>query len=93
MRAFLLFDDPFRLEVYDGREGRGEDRFFTIGLDRELDTLYVCYTIPCDALKSVSANFMNSKVDGDHYGKNSYCGLCRRPEARRILRTKKLSTR
>ena len=45
MRAFLLFDDPFRLEVYDGREGRGEDRFFTIGLDRELDTLYVCYAM------------------------------------------------
>ena len=40
-----VFDDPYRLEAFDGREAYGEDRFITIGLDKELDTLYVCYTM------------------------------------------------
>ena len=40
-----VFDDPYRLEAYDGREGYGEDRFITIGMDRELDMLCVCYAM------------------------------------------------
>ncbi|MBL4864836.1 MAG: BrnT family toxin [Pseudomonadales bacterium] len=40
-----VFDDPFRIEAYDGSEAYGEDRFITIGIDKELDTLYVCYTM------------------------------------------------
>ncbi len=40
-----VFDDPYRLEAYDNREAYGEDRFVTIGMDKELDTLYVCYTM------------------------------------------------
>ena len=40
-----VFDDPYRLEAYDGRKAYGEDRFITLGMDKELDTLYVCYTM------------------------------------------------
>ncbi len=40
-----VFDDPYRLEAFDNREAYDEDRFITIGLDKELDTLYVCYTM------------------------------------------------
>lgn len=40
-----VFDDPYRIEAYDGREVYGEDRYITIGMDKELDTLYVCYTM------------------------------------------------
>ena len=40
-----VFGDPCRIEAYDGREAYGEDRYITIGMDKELDTLYVCYTV------------------------------------------------
>ena len=40
-----VFDDPYRIEAYDGRAAYGEDRYITIGMDKELDTLYVCYTM------------------------------------------------
>ncbi|PID41883.1 MAG: hypothetical protein CSA52_01820 [Gammaproteobacteria bacterium] len=33
------------MEAYDGREAYGEDRYVTIGMDKESDTLYVCYTM------------------------------------------------
>jgi len=29
-----VFDDPYRLEAYDNREAYGEDRFVTIGMDK-----------------------------------------------------------
>ncbi|WP_422137048.1 MULTISPECIES: BrnT family toxin [unclassified Endozoicomonas] len=40
-----VFDDPYRIEAHDGKEVYGEDRYITIGMDKELDTLYVCYTM------------------------------------------------
>lgn len=39
-----VFDDPYRIEAYDAREAYGEGRYI-IGMDKELDTLYVCYTV------------------------------------------------
>ncbi len=29
-----VFDDPYRLEAYDGRGACGEDRFITIGMGK-----------------------------------------------------------
>lgn len=43
-----VFDDPYRLEAYGTMEAYNEDRFVTIGTDKELDTLYVCYTMRSD---------------------------------------------
>jgi uncharacterized DUF497 family protein len=39
-----IFSDPYRIEAYDDRVSYGEDRFYTIGMDVETRTLYVCYT-------------------------------------------------
>jgi uncharacterized DUF497 family protein len=41
--ARVLFD-PYRIEIYDGREDYGEDRWATIGF-AEASLLYVVYTI------------------------------------------------
>ena len=38
-----VFDDPYRLKPMMA-EAYGEDRYITIGMDKELDALYVCYT-------------------------------------------------
>ncbi len=45
--ARALFD-PYRIEVYDGREDYGEDRWATIGY-ADPALLYVVYTVRSDA--------------------------------------------
>ena len=42
--GIYVFDDPYRIEAYDGCEG-DEDRFITIGMDAATRILYVCYTM------------------------------------------------
>jgi uncharacterized DUF497 family protein len=42
--AALVFNDPYRIELYDGREDYGEDRWVTIGFTWSM-LLSVVYTI------------------------------------------------
>lgn len=43
--GIAVFSDPYRIEAYDDRINYGEDRFYTIGMDPDTRTLYVCYTM------------------------------------------------
>ncbi len=58
--ARALFD-PYRIEVYDGRENYGEDRWATIGyVDPAL--LYVVYTVrDKETIRLISARKANEK--------------------------------
>ncbi len=58
--AELVFYDSGRIEVYDGREGYGEDRWATIGLAYSV-VLYVVYTVRHeDAIRLISARKANA---------------------------------
>jgi uncharacterized DUF497 family protein len=58
--AGLVFYDAGRIEVYDGREDYGEDRWATIGLAYSA-VLYVVYTVRReDAIRLISARKANA---------------------------------
>jgi uncharacterized protein len=58
--AERVFYDPRRIEVFDGREDYGEDRFATIGLSASL-LLYVVYTVRHgETLRLISARKANA---------------------------------
>jgi uncharacterized DUF497 family protein len=59
--AVRVFFDPYRIEVYDGREDYGEDRWATIGFAED-SMLYVVYTVRDEeAIRLISAR----KADAD----------------------------
>lgn len=60
LAARVLFD-PHRVEMYDGREDYGEDRWATIGY-ADPALLYVVYTVrDGDAIRLISARKANEK--------------------------------
>jgi uncharacterized DUF497 family protein len=59
--AMLVFYDFGRIEVYDGRENYGEDRWATIGLVWSA-ALYVVYTVRNEeTIRIISARKANEK--------------------------------
>ncbi|MDR1276612.1 MAG: BrnT family toxin [Candidatus Accumulibacter sp.] len=82
--ARVLFD-PYRIEIYDGREDYGEDRWATIGF-AEASLLYVVYsfprsslplsTSPCrttvlSAARLLGMNELEKELHGSRRGNNS----------------------
>ncbi|MEB0138890.1 MULTISPECIES: BrnT family toxin [unclassified Undibacterium] len=58
--AELVFYDTRRIEVYDGREDYGEDRWVTIGLAYSA-VLYVVYTVRhAETIRLISARKANA---------------------------------
>jgi len=63
--ARVLFD-PFRIEIYDGRENYGEDRWATIG-NAGTALLYVVYTVRHEhTIRLISARKANAQ-ERQHY--------------------------
>ena len=59
--AAYVFHDPLRLEVYDGREDYGEERWNTIGFARSA-VVHVTYTIRHgDTIRIISARRANAR--------------------------------
>ena len=59
--AARTFCDPCRIEVYDGREGYGEDRWATIGYVAPA-LLYVVYTVRIgETIRLISARKANEQ--------------------------------
>ncbi len=57
--AMRVFDDRNRKEFYDHLHSQEEDRFFTIGMVR--DILFVVYTERREAIRIISARKANEK--------------------------------
>ena len=57
--AMRVFDDRNRKEFYDALHSQEEDRFFTIGMVR--DILFVVYTERREAIRIISARKANEK--------------------------------
>ena len=57
--AMRVFDDRNRKEFYDALHSQEEDRFFTIGMVR--DILFVVYTERREASRIISARKANEK--------------------------------
>ncbi len=57
--AMRVFDDRNRKEFYDALHSREENRFFTIGMVR--DILFVVYTERREAIRIISARKANEK--------------------------------
>ena len=57
--AMRVFDDRNRKEFYDALHSQEEDRFFTIGMVR--DILFVVYTERREAIRIISARTANEK--------------------------------
>ncbi len=55
--AMLVFQDEFRIELYDEAHSIDEDRYNTIGLVD--DVLFVVYTERRDAVRLISARLAN----------------------------------
>lgn len=69
--AELVFYDSGRIEVYDGREDYGEDRWATIGLAYS-SVLYVVYTIRHeDTVRLISARKANASERKQYREANS----------------------
>jgi len=65
--AARVFFDPGRLEMYDGRESYGEDRWATTGRVRAA-VLYVVYTVRDeDVIRIISARKANAKEEARYY--------------------------
>jgi uncharacterized DUF497 family protein len=61
LAARVLFD-PYRIEVYDGREDYGEDRWATIGNAEADSPLYVVYTVRDEeTIRLISARKANER--------------------------------
>ena len=59
--ATRVFFDPYRVDLYDGRQDYGEDRWVTIGY-ADPALLYVVYTVRGDdAIRLISARKANEK--------------------------------
>lgn len=67
--ARALFD-PFRIEVYDGREDHGEDRWATIGYAGPA-LLYVVYTVRNEeTIRLISARKANEQERKQYHQAN-----------------------
>ena len=59
--AAQVFFDPYRIEIYDGREDYGEDRWATIGY-AGLALLFVVYTVrDGETIRLISARKANAR--------------------------------
>ena len=63
--AVRVFQDDYRIEIYDEAHSDTEDRFCTIGMVD--DILFVVYTERGDAVRMISARFANRRERSLYY--------------------------
>lgn len=68
--AMLVFNDAYRLEVYDVEHSQEEDRYNTIGLVH--DVLFVVYTERRDKVRIISARLATAKERSIYYDQDCY---------------------
>ena len=64
--ALHVFDDPNRLERYDGEHSDYEDRYISIGLVD--DVLFVVHTERRNRIRLISARIASKKERDNYYG-------------------------
>ena len=64
--AARVFYDPARLDLYDGREDYGEDRFLTVGLFGTV-MLVVTYTMRGETVRLISARKTERHEQPDYW--------------------------
>ena len=67
--AALVFDDPFRIEIYDIYHSEDENRYITIGMVN--DVLFVVYTMRGNAIRLISARLATKEEREAYYEYNS----------------------
>ncbi len=68
--AVNVFRDKNRLDFYDERHSRDEDRYITIGMVQDL--IVVVYTERYDAIRMISARIANRKEREKYNDQNYY---------------------
>lgn len=68
--AMLVFNDDYRLEVYDIEHSQTEDRYNTIGLVH--DVLFVVYTERKEKLRIISARLATAQERSIYYDQDCY---------------------
>ena len=68
--AMLVFNDDYRLEVYDIEHSQTEDRYNTIGLVH--DVLFEVYTERKEKLRIISARLATAQERSIYYDQDSY---------------------
>ena len=63
--AILVFEDEYRIEIYDEAHSIDEDRYNTIGAVG--DILFVVYTERKDAVRMISARLANRRERRQYY--------------------------
>lgn len=63
--ARRVFDDPYRIEIYDEAHSIEEDRFDTIGMVN--DVLFVVYTERRDRIRIISARIATPEERSFYY--------------------------
>ncbi len=68
--AALVFGDYNRIEWFDAKHSKTEDRYITIGLVNKVIT--VVYTERKDTIRLISARIATQKEQEAYYGENRY---------------------
>lgn len=63
--AAKVFDDIFRIEIYDNLHSEFEDRYITIGLVQEV--VFVVYTMRNNNIRMISARIANKEEERLYY--------------------------
>ena len=72
--ASRVFDDEFRIEIYDAKHSGSEDRFIAIGMVNEILTVvFVAYTMRNQFIRIISARKATEAERSEYYdGKEKY---------------------
>lgn len=72
--ASRVFDDEFRIEIYDANHSELEDRFITIGkINDFLTIVVVAYTMRNQFIRIISARKATEAERSEYYGSKEEC--------------------
>ena len=67
--ASRVFEDPYRVELYDYEHSDDEERYISIGMVRKV--IFVVYTYREENIRIISARFATEKEREIYYGYNN----------------------
>lgn len=70
--AMHVFNDPYRIEIYDFEHSISEDRYNTIGIVENV--LFVVYTERNDNIRLISARHATAEERSIYYDQDRYPG-------------------
>lgn len=66
--ASLVFNDEYRIEIFDKKHSSDEDRYITIGMIGDvLAVVFVVYTERGEHIRLISARYANKKERGIYF--------------------------